>query len=106
MLKVYGSDLCPDCRECKFNFDQNNVEYEYVDINEKLHDLAEFLKLRDSLPVFDHTKEVHQIGIPTLVDEDGTVFLDWEGYLKERNLPIVYIERIQGRTCSIDGEGC
>ncbi len=27
MLKVYGSGMCPDCIECKYNLDRNNVEY-------------------------------------------------------------------------------
>lgn len=24
MLKVYGTELCPDCVECKYNLDKNN----------------------------------------------------------------------------------
>ena len=103
MLTVYGSPMCPDCRECKTNFDANKVEYEFIDINESLGNLSAFLKLRDSLPVFDHCKEINDIGIPALVREDGSVFLDWEGYLKEQGLPVVYKE---GAACSIDGKGC
>ena len=47
MLKIYGSDLCPDCIECKYNLDRNNIEYENKDITRNLKDLKEFLKLRD-----------------------------------------------------------
>lgn len=104
MLKIYGSPMCPDCRECKENFDANGIEYTMIDINESLRNLKEFLALRDSLPVFDHCKEVGDIGLPVLVREDGTVFLDWEGYLTENGLPIVYKER--GPVCSLDGKGC
>ena len=104
MFRIYGSPLCPDCRECKANFDANNVAYEYVDINESIANLKAFLKLRDTLPVFDHSKEVGDIGIPAIVSEDGSVFLDWEGYLNVQGLPIVYKE--DGRACSIDGKGC
>ena len=106
MLRIYGSEMCPDCRECKKNFDANNIEYEFIDINLKLHDLADFLKLRDSLPVFDHCKEINDIGLPALIDEDGTVFLDWEGYLNKLGLPITYTELNQGAACSLDRKGC
>ncbi|WP_278246505.1 hypothetical protein [Butyrivibrio sp. VCB2006] len=27
MLKVYESEMCPDCIECKYNLDRNNIEY-------------------------------------------------------------------------------
>lgn len=106
MLKIFGSDMCPDCRECKINYDMNNIEYEYVDINKSLRDLKDFLKLRDSLPVFDHTKEINNIGIPAIVDEDGTVILDWKSYLTKHDLPVLYKEGNQKTVCSIDGEGC
>ena len=104
MLKIYGSAMCPDCQECKENFDANGIEYTMIDINESLRNLKEFLSLRDSLPVFEHCKEIGDIGLPTLVKEDGTVFLDWEGYLTENGLPIVYKEG--GPACSLDGKGC
>ncbi len=104
MLKIYASPMCPDCRECKENFDANGIEYTMIDINESLRNLKEFLALRDSRSVFNHCKEVGDIGLPALVREDGTVFLDWEGYLTENGLPIVYKER--GPVCSLDGKGC
>ena len=104
MLTIYGSPMCPDCRECKRNFDENGVSCRFLDIGESLGTLSDFLALRDSLPVFDRCKEIHDIGLPALVREDGSVFLDWEGYLKERGLPVVYRER--GGACSLDGKGC
>ena len=51
MFRIYGSPQCPDCRECKANFDANKVAYKYVDINESMANLKAFLKLRDTLPV-------------------------------------------------------
>jgi len=104
MFKIYGSAMCPDCRECRANFDVDRVPYEFIDINESLHDLADFLALRDTLSVFDHCKELGDIGLPALVREDGSVFLDWEGYLREQGLPIVCKE--SGQACSIDRKGC
>lgn len=104
MLKIYSSPLCPDCRECKANFDANKIDCEYIDINAKISDLKAFLALRDRLSVFDPCKAEGSIGIPAIVEEDGNVLLDWEGYLKDRNLPIVYREN--GQACSRDGKGC
>lgn len=104
MLTIYGSPLCPDCRECKANLDAHGAAYEYVDINKSMRNLKAFLKLRDSLPVFDVCKETGSVGIPALVLEDGTVTLDWEGWMQEHKLPIVCRESAQA--CSIDGKGC
>jgi len=104
MLTIYGSAMCPDCRECKVNFDAHGIEYTMLDINESLRNLKAFLALRDSLPVFDPVKAAGGIGIPALVKEDGTVLLDWEGYLTEKGLPVLYKE--SGLTCSLDGKGC
>lgn len=104
MLKVFGSPLCPDCRECKVNFDAHGVEYEMVDITESMRNLKAFLALRDSMPVFDICRESGSVGIPAIVKEDGSVTLDWEGYLAELGLPVVYRE--ERAFCSIDGKGC
>ena len=38
MLKVYGSEMCPDCIDCKFNLDRNNIEYENKDITKLTDD--------------------------------------------------------------------
>ncbi|MBR4143607.1 MAG: glutaredoxin, partial [Firmicutes bacterium] len=48
MYKIYGSPLCPDCRECKANFDAHGIAYEEVDMTASMANLKEFLKLRDS----------------------------------------------------------
>ena len=104
MLMIYGSPLCPDCRECKANLEAHNVEFSYIDINGSMRDLKAFLKLRDSLPVFGACKESGAVGIPALVCEDGTVTLDWEGWMKERGLPVVYRE--SAPACRLDGKGC
>lgn len=104
MLKVYGSQMCPDCRECKVNFEANGIEFESIDINESLKNLKEFLKLRDSFPVFEESKKAGAIGIPAIVGDDGSVVTDWEGFLAERGMPVVYKEN--GQACSLDGKGC
>ena len=104
-MKIYGSAMCPDCRECKVNFDANQVEYEYIDINETLANLKEFLKLRDAEPVFEAAKANGSIGIPALIDEEG-ITLDWENWLTSHGKLVVYHENGEAKACSIDGKGC
>lgn len=77
MLKIYGSMLCPDCVQCRKDLDAAGVSYEYLDFSENLKSLKEFLKLRDSSPLFDPVREAGGIGIPCIVREDGSLTLDW-----------------------------
>ena len=93
MLRIYGSDLCPDCRECKVNLNAHGIEYEYVDITGSMKSLKEFLVLRDSMPVFAEAKALGSVGIPAIETEGGALTLDWEGYLAARGLPVVYKEQ-------------
>ena len=81
MLKIYGSDLCPDCIHCKEDLDKSGVAYEYLSITEHLASMKEFLKLRDSHAEFAAAKEKGSIGIPCLVEEAGNLSLSWEKYL-------------------------
>ena len=81
MLKIYGSMLCPDCVECREDLDKAGVEYEYLDFSENLRNLKEFLKIRDDFALFDEVRERGSIGIPCIVEEAGTVCLDWEKYM-------------------------
>lgn len=82
MLKIYGSMLCPDCVQCREELDAAGVEYLYCDIGEDLRTLKEFLKLRDSDPMYDAVREAGSIGIPTILLPDGTVTLAWDGFCK------------------------
>ena len=56
MIKIYGMPSC--------------------DIGSDVHVMKEFLRLRDTSPVFDEAKKNGSIGIPCFVLEDGTVTLD------------------------------
>lgn len=105
MFKIYGSEMCPDCVACKKNFDHYGVEYVFIDINKNLKNLHDFLILRDTLPVFNHCKEIHDIGLPALVKEDGTVFLSWEKYLEENGHKVLDFSN-ENKACSLDHKGC
>ncbi len=103
MFIIYGSPLCPDCVNCKANFDAYGIDYEFRDVTGNLLYLKEFLKLRDTLPVFDHSKEIDDIGLPALVGEDGTVFLSWEKMLLDQGKEVFDVAK---SSCSIDHKGC
>ena len=81
MLKIYGSMLCKDCVQCREDLDKAGVEYDFLEFQDELKNLKEFLSLRDSLDIFKTVKDNGGIGIPCIVNDDGNVSLDWEQYL-------------------------
>lgn len=76
MLKVYGADICIDCRNYKAIQKSRGFEAEYIDIIENTTNLKEFLEIRDGDPIFEPVRERHGIGIPLFVKEDGTKTFD------------------------------
>ena len=78
MLKIYGSMLCPDCVRCREDLDRAGISYEYLDFSENLQNLKDFLKIRDTSPLFSTIRGSGKIGIPCLVTPEGEILLDWE----------------------------
>ena len=62
MIKIYGMPSCPDC-----SFVERQAEgregYEVIDIGSHVRLLKEFLRLRDSSPVFDDARR-HRTPVP------------------------------------------
>lgn len=81
MLKIYGSMLCTDCVKCREDLDKAGVEYEYLDFSDSLKNLKEFLAIRDSSDLFDDVRKNGSIGIPCILEENGSISLDWEAYM-------------------------
>ena len=111
MIRVYGSKMCPDCRNLELNFRTYGIEYEYLDINESLRNLKAFLILRDGYPeVFDRLKAVHDIGIPACVDRNGRVFTNWEAMVAEMGHEVLSEDTrdtAPGAACSLTNrKGC
>lgn len=75
-MKVYGSQICGDCRDFKELMEKRGFTVEYVDITENVANLKEFLHLRDHEEAFAPVRERGSIGIPAFVKEDGEVTLD------------------------------
>ena len=77
-MRIFGSMLCLDCVECCKDLDAAGTSYVFLDFADDLKNLKEFLKLRDTEPVFDGVKREGKIGIPCIVHSDGTVTLTWK----------------------------
>lgn len=70
MMKVYGADICIDCRNLKHIMNTRSLELDYRDITADTLTLREFLAIRDHSEAFHECKERGGIGIPCFVDED------------------------------------
>ena len=79
-MKIYGTDLCPDCLAAKKILDEKNIPYDYVDVTKNIADLKAFLRLRDSSPAFDEVKKAGNIGVPAFISEDGGISFEVEAY--------------------------
>ena len=77
-MKIYGTDLCPDCVEAKKKLDEKNIPYDYVDITASIGNLKAFMKLRDEEPAFDEAKKAGAVGVPAFVLDDGDIRLEIE----------------------------
>ena len=63
-MKVYGSDICIDCRNFKHINKLRDLNLEYTNITADTTALREFLMLRDKNDIFKDCRENGGIGIP------------------------------------------
>lgn len=85
MLKIYGTMLCEDCGAFVGKLKESGAAYTFCDFADSLDNLREFLRLRDSEPMFDVVKAEGGIGIPCVLKEDGSCTLDWESCLEAQS---------------------
>ena len=93
-MKVYGSDICIDCRNFKAIQKNRGFEAEYIDITENTQNLREFFHFRDNEPVFEPVRQRGGIGIPLFVREDGMKTLDIDEALSWLGQPPVEEDEI------------
>ena len=90
-MKVYGAQICIDCRNYKGIQKSSGFDAKYIEITEDTGKLKEFLQMRDHDPVLASVREQGGIGIPLFVNEDGRKTLDmneafsWIGQLPVRD---------------------
>ena len=53
MLTIYGTKQCRFCVECKSAFDEQGVDYTFVELLDDLQILKKFINVRDTNPVYD-----------------------------------------------------
>ena len=99
-MKVYGADICIDCRNYKAIQENRGFEAEYIDIMENTANLKEFLAIRDQDSLYEQVKENHGIGIPLFVRDDGVKTFDvneafsWIGQPPVENEEIIEMARV------------
>ena len=54
------------------------ISFEFRDFTKDLGYFKEFMRVRDTNPLFDEVKAKGGIGMPCLLMEDGEWRLDWE----------------------------
>ena len=71
-IKVYGGEFCPYCNMAKEFLDKNNIEYEYIDVQED-HKQARYM-----------VEKTRQNGIPVIeiIDNNKSEFII--GFDKEK----------------------
>ena len=104
-MKVYGAEICIDCRNYKAIQNNRGFEAEYIDITENTKNLREFLKIRDTEELFNLVKEHNGIGIPLFVREDGVKTFDInEAFSWIGQPPVEEVEIVEkAMACSIHG---
>lgn len=104
-MKVYGSDICIDCRNYKAIQKSRGFDAEYIDITENTLNLREFLHIRDHSPLFDPVRSHGGIGIPLFVREDGEMTLDVNEALAWLGEAPVQDWEIPEKVCGLGGCG-
>ena len=105
-MKVYGAQICADCRNYKAIQKTRGFAAEYIDITEDTGKLKEFLQLRDHEPVLAPVRERGGIGIPLFVHEDGRKTRDMDEALAWIGHPPVQPEEIVEKHSSCGINGC
>lgn len=104
-MKVYGSDICIDCRNYKAIQKNRGFEAEYIDITENTQNLREFLHFRDNEPIFEQVRQRGGIGIPLFIREDGLKTFDINEAFSWLGQPPVEEEEIVERIVFCDSCG-
>ena len=100
MIKMFVMQTCPYCEYVEKQV-EGDPRVEVIDIGKHVHNLKQFLDIRDNCPAFDEAKKIGDVGVPCYVLEDGTVTLS----SKDVGLEPMPDDN-SGASCSIDGSGC
>ena len=76
-IKVYGTTWCEDCQRSKVYLDNNNIEYDWTDVDED-PECAEYIK----------TLNNGILRVPTIIFEDGSVLIEPSNEALEKKIEI------------------
>ena len=85
MLTIYGTKQCRFCVECKSAFDEQGVDYTFVELLDDLQILKKFINVRHTKPVYDGIHRSGKLGIPLIKTEEGIYTRDWKQFLPEND---------------------
>ena len=85
MLTIYGTKQCRFCVERKSAFDEQGVDYTFVELLDDLQILKKFINVRDTNPVYDGIQGSGKLGIPLIKTEEGIYTRDWKQFLPEND---------------------
>ena len=104
-MKVYGAEICIDCRNYKAIQKSRGFSAEYIDITENTANLKAFLAIRDTAPIFEEVKSHSGIGIPLFINEDGAMSFDIDEAMAWIGQPPIKDEEIveHRNSCGING---
>ena len=105
-MKVYGTDICIDCRNYKAIQAKRGFSAEYIDVTENTDNLKEFLTIRDCAELFAPVRERHGIGVPLFVREDGVKTFDIDEAFSWIGQPPVEDSEIVERRLECGPNGC
>lgn len=80
-VKVIGSHLCPGTLYALNKLSEAKASINFVNLSSSLTDLKEYLKARDTDPLFNDAKANGRVGIPYFILEDGTTTHDLDTVL-------------------------
>ena len=75
MIKIYGMPTCPYCDYIHEQVKGRENEFEYINIGENIRNMSIFTRMRDTSPVFDHCKEIGDVGVPAFVTTLAGMFI-------------------------------
>lgn len=71
---LFSSSKCPDCPVVIKKLEEENIEFENIDITDSMFNLKKFLKERDNNSYFDEIKSNNKVGVPTIMTKDGKFY--------------------------------
>jgi glutaredoxin-related protein len=76
-MKIYATPICSGCRKLTSVLESRGItEFTYINVTENVPNMRDYLKIRDSEPIFSEIRKAGRIGTPFFVRDDGYVTLD------------------------------